>query len=264
MKYFAPTLPSSLLLPPTAAGLPLIDAVFQICMYITAGVALNTLVHACLPKSCLVRIRTVARDGEAGMLYTYALCAITQLCVFPVLYMLSVWQYPNLRAHCAGSWEECAAASGDGICWMRVLSMVIVAYLAKDLGCCDGFMEVLHHVAGLVVTVGFMLQERGMYGYITACVALEFANFFMNLGKIWPYEASRLVIFRLTVLVMTASHIVGLYMAYFTFINRGTNDNTAFSALFVVMSVGVCFVRQRLNYAYYCVVRDSVDRQKKA
>jgi hypothetical protein len=255
------------MLPASAAGLPLGSALRQLLLFVAGGVCLNMLVRACVPRSWRAPTRNVARDGEAAAFYAHVLCASSQVAVFPTLYMLSVLQYPDLRSHCASSWAECAAVSaagaagtaGGGVCWMRVYAMVMIAYLAKDLPFCNT-IEIVHHVAGIVVTLGFFLTERGMYGYMTGCVTLEFANIFMNLAHIWPHAsfgASRLFMYRLNVFANTASHVLGLYVTYFTFVNRGENDSTAFFVAFAVAALAVMLIRQQINYGNYCIVRDS-------
>lgn len=247
-------------LPTTLAGLPPASALQQIFLFVAGGACLNMLVRSCVPHGWRSATRNTARDGEGAEFYTYVLCCVTQIFVFPTLYLLSVSQYPDLRSHCASSWAECATAAGSadgGACWMRVLAMSMIAYLAKDLPYCNT-LEVLHHVAGIFVTLGFMCTERGMHGYLTGCVTLEFANFFMNIAHIWPYEdASRLFMHRLNVLGMTASHVLGMYVTYFTVVNRGENDSAAFFVAFAVASLAVMYVRQQLNYGNYCIVRDS-------
>lgn len=260
-----------MMLPASAAGLPLGSALRQVLLFVAGGVCLNMLVRACVPRGWRAPTRNTARDGEAAAFYTLVLCIFTQVAVFPSVYMLSVLQYPDLRSHCASSWAECDAVSAagaagtadGGVCWMRVFAMVMIAYLAKDLPFCN-FLEVVHHISGILVTIGFMLTERGMYGYMTGCVTLEFANSFMNLAHIWPYASfglSRLFMYRLNVFVNTASHVLGLYMTYFTFVNRGENDSLVFFVAFAVAALAVMVFRQQINYGNYCIVRDS-DKKK--
>ena len=40
---------------------------------------------------------------------------------------------------------------------------------------CDA-MELAHHCAGVAVTVGFMFQRRGMFGFMTGCMVLEYVQ----------------------------------------------------------------------------------------
>ena len=254
------------MLPSTAAGLPLDEALRQLTAFVVGGVCMNMLIKWCVPESWAVPTRNAARDADGAAYYSHVLCCVVQAFCFPTLLLLSVLQYPDLRAHCASSWEECGGGSGSSsssshglpgdVCWMRVLAMVMISYLVKDLPFCNT-MEVVHHVSGVVVTLGFCFQERGMFGFMTGCVTLECANFFMNVAHIWPYEgASRLTMHRVNVAANTLSHVVGLYVTYFTFVNRGPEDSTAFFAIFSVASLAVMYVRQQLNYGNYCIVRD--------
>ena len=128
------------MLPTTLAGLPLGSALQQIFLFVAGGVCLHMLVLLCIPREWRSATRNTARDGEGAAYYAYVLCCLTQLFVFPPLYFLSVWQYPDLRSQCASSWAECAAAAGPAkgsVCWSRVLAMVMIAYLASRIARCQ-------------------------------------------------------------------------------------------------------------------------------
>ena len=198
-------------LPTHAAGLPLAEAARSLGAYVLAAAGLQTAVTVGVRGTRFEKnVRNAAGDGDAAPLFSYLVCLVAQSTLFPALLALSVAQFPGLHAHCTATFAACDAAGGT--CWMRVLAFVLVAYLCKDLHLCDA-MELLHHAAGIVVTSGFMLQKRGMFGYVTGCMALEFANFFMNLATVWPYRASRRRAYLASVVAMSVSHVVGAYVA---------------------------------------------------
>ena len=266
-------------LPTHAAGLPLAEAARSLGAYVLAAAGLQTAVTVGVRGTRFEKnVRNAAGDGDAAPLFSYLVCLVAQSTLFPALLALSVAQFPGLHAHCTATFAACDAAGGT--CWMRVLAFVLVAYLCKDLHLCDA-MELLHHAAGIVVTSGFMLQKRGMFGYVTGCMALEFANFFMNLATVWPYRASRRRAYLASVVAMSVSHVVGAYVArvtrplasrmkrsplppplssslryvtYLTFVSRDAEDSTAFFALFAVAACALMYLRQDLNWRNYRAV----------
>jgi hypothetical protein len=124
-------------------------------------------------------------------------------------------------------------------------------------------LEIVHHVLGIVMVLGFATQERGMHGFITGCILMEGANFFMNMAAMWRFKDTRKLMHLICVMAITASHVASAYLTYLTFITKSDSSNIYFFVFFVLSSVGVMYVRHDLNYQNYVRVCKEENSEKR-
>lgn len=266
-------------LPETAAGLPISDAVWYGFLAVAIGTCANVVILYLVHGTFLNEpTRNAARTADAGPLYSYLLCMVTQAVVFPTLFILSARQFPDLYSHCTASWADCdviasndATGSGhalNGLCWMRIFAFALLSYLCKDLLFCN-FMETCHHAAGIFITIGFMLQRSGIFTYMSGCFVMECANVFLNLSHVWAHAPTRIYVHAISLVTMFVSNILGLYFAYLTFVNRDPQDSTVFFSVFAICAVCVVYFRSSHRWStfwdvyYSTATADDASRRKK-
>ena len=215
----------------TLAGLPAQDAIVQAVGSIVVGTAVNM---------GLQRFFAGQREIDGCPLWNYFAAMIFQAVIFPGLLYLSVSEYPSWDAHAAGTWADC----GDG-CYMRVLHVVMLGYLAKDMLYCT-VLQQIHHVAGLIITSAFMYAGSGAHGYMTGCIVLETANFFYNYSSVGSQRTRTW--YAVAIAAFTAAHVVGLSIV-FRFVVQSGKSTSPGHWFVLVASLGLCAMRQREVHA---------------
>lgn len=99
-------------------------------------------------------------------------CLVYQGVIFPLLLYLSTTEASN-----QDSWKESAL-------------LCLIGFLVKDVMVCKP-LTIVHHVLGVVFCLLFLFCNRSvLHEYVSACLILEVANFFLNVSTLCQYSSS--------------------------------------------------------------------------
>ena len=100
--------------------------------------------------------------------------------------------------------------------------------------------EVLHHLAGSLVTLWFLFTPSGTAGYALGCTLLEAGNFFLNVSDIAFHRQPFLALCKAAFWVVNLSGPVLVYLYTFQVREPGYSCNAVAS----IAAVIVCILRQ--------------------